>query len=66
MMLLVGAGVPFGCIVTADDGITTGVSSSSVFKESKKDNRHAREGWEDGTPPPHRDFKERGVMSVYK
>ena len=21
-----------------------------------------REGWEDGTPPPHRDFKERGVM----
>ena len=20
-----------------------------------------REGWEDGTPPPHRDFKERGV-----
>ena len=24
----VGAGVPFGCIVTADDGITTGVSSS--------------------------------------
>merc|ERR1712086_520433 len=25
----VGAGVPFGCIVTADDGITTGVSSSS-------------------------------------
>jgi len=25
----VGAGVPFGCIVTADDGMTTGVSSSS-------------------------------------
>ena len=21
-----------------------------------------REGWEDGTPPPHRDFKERGVV----
>ena len=21
-----------------------------------------KEGWEDGTPPPHRDFKERGVM----
>ena len=31
-------------------------------KERKKiDN--PREGWEDdGTPPPHRDFKERGVM----
>ena len=25
----VGAGVPFGCIVTADGGITTGVSSAS-------------------------------------
>jgi len=24
--------------------------------------RGAREGWEDGTPPPHRDFKKRGVM----
>merc|ERR1711935_671019 len=22
----------------------------------------AREGWEDGTPPPHRDFKERCVV----
>ena len=21
-----------------------------------------REGWEDGTPPPHRDFKEKGVV----
>ena len=31
MMLLVGAGVPFGCIVTADDGITTGVSPSSAL-----------------------------------
>ena len=20
------------------------------------------QGWEDGTPPPHRDFKERGVV----
>ena len=22
----------------------------------------SREGWENGTPPPHRDFKERGVV----
>ncbi|EOD28250.1 hypothetical protein EMIHUDRAFT_254110, partial [Emiliania huxleyi CCMP1516] len=28
-------------------------------KERKTDN--PREGWEDGTPPPHRDFKERVV-----
>ena len=29
-------------------------------KRKKTDNR--REGWEDGTPPPHRDFKERSVV----
>jgi len=23
----------------------------------KKENNNPREGWEDGTPPPHRDFK---------
>ena len=32
-----------------------------VLKERKK-TANPREGWEDGTPPPHRDFKERGVM----
>ena len=32
----------------------------SVKKRKKTDN--PREGWEDGTPPPHRDFKERGVV----
>ena len=30
-------------------------------KEIKK-TYNPREGWEDGTPPPHRDFKERGVV----
>ena len=30
--------------------------------EKRKKTDHPREGWEDGTPPPHRDFKERGVM----
>ena len=30
-------------------------------KERKKTD-NPREGWEDGTPPPHRDFKERCVM----
>ena len=29
-------------------------------KERKKTD--PREGWEDGTPPPHRDFKERSVV----
>ena len=31
------------------------------FKERKKTD-NPREGWEDGTPPPHRDFKERCVV----
>ena len=31
-----------------------------VKERRKTDN--PREGWEDGTPPPHRDFKERGVV----
>jgi len=30
-------------------------------KERKKLDK-PREGWEDGTPPPHRDFKERSVV----
>ena len=30
-------------------------------KERKKTD-NPREGWEDGTPPPHRDFKERCVV----
>ena len=30
-------------------------------KERKKTG-NPREGWEDGTLPPHRDFKERGVI----
>jgi len=33
-----------------------------VDKERKKENRQPKEGWEDGTPPPHRDFKERSVV----
>ena len=28
-----------------------------IVKERKKTD-NPREGWEDGTPPPHRDFKE--------
>ena len=32
------------------------------FKKERKKIDNPREGWEDGTPPPHRDFKERGVV----
>ena len=30
-------------------------------KKRKKEAYNPGEGWEDGTPPPHRDFKERRV-----
>jgi len=31
-------------------------------KKERKKTANPREGWENGTPPPHRDFKERSVM----
>ena len=34
----------------------------NVRKKERKKTDNPREGWEDGTPPPHRDFKERGVV----
>ena len=37
-------------------------SAVSNRKKERKKTDNPREGWEDGTPPPHRDFKERGVM----
>ena len=36
--------------------------SRAKCKKERKKRDNPREGWEDGTPPPHRDFKERGVM----
>ena len=38
------------------------VRASPVPKKERKKTDNPREGWEDGTPPPHRDFKERGVV----
>ena len=35
---------------------------SVYVKKERKKTDNPREGWEDGTPPPHRDFKERCVM----
>ena len=40
----------------------TTLGTGLAQKERKKETDNSREGWEDGTPPPHRDFKERGVM----
>mgnify|MGYP007041078736 CR=1 FL=1 len=31
-------------------------------KKERKKTHNPREGWENGTPPPHRDFKERSVV----
>ena len=41
-----------------------GAPSKNVRKSQKerKKTDNPREGWENGTPPPHRDFKERGVV----
>ena len=37
-------------------------ASPVLVKKERKKTDNPREGWEDGTPPPHRDFKERGVV----
>ena len=44
-------------------GVLVPVRASPVRlnKRRKKKTDNPREGWEDGTPPPHRDFKERSV-----
>ena len=31
---------------------------SPILGKERKKTDNPREGWEDGTPPPHRDFKE--------
>ena len=36
--------------------------AATYLKKERKKTDNPREGWEDGTPPPHRDFKERGVV----
>ena len=63
-------GVPEGCVSRAGQspGPDGPMFPSRVLlpyptlpKERKKTD-NPREGWEDGTPPPHRDFKERCVV----
>ena len=40
----------------------TGELRSAPRKKERKKTHNPREGWENGTPPPHRDFKERSVV----
>ena len=46
------------------DSCEGGEALSSVHPpgKKKKENSQPKGGWEDGTPPPHRDFKERSVV----
>ena len=41
-------------------------ATTQGFDKERKKTHNPREGWEDGTPPPHRDFKERGVSYIKK
>ena len=43
-------------------GMARGFSFIKKKKKERKKTDNPREGWEDGTPPPHRDFKERCVV----
>ena len=38
--------------------ITHTATTQCCLKKERKKTDNPREGWEDGTPPPHRDFKE--------
>ena len=48
-----------------EDGTLPAPHTGRDFKRKerkKKENPREGWGWEDGTPPPHRDFKERSVV----
>ena len=44
---------------TDDDDTLERHTDTNKLKKERKKTDNPREGWEDGTPPPHRDFKER-------
>jgi len=65
-----GAPVPCQCLCYARGrfaasprwdlcGLLVPVRAPVRCLKRKKESREPKEGWEDGTPPPHRDFKER-------
>ena len=45
-------------IPNADLCISHNPAANLMKKKERKKTDNPREGWEDGTPPPHRDFKE--------
>ena len=47
--------------VSASARQSRGSLSENLLKKERKKTHNPREGWENGTPPPHRDFKERRV-----
>ena len=50
------------CILGDYICVAVQATSREGWEKERKKTDNPREGWEDGTPPPHRDFKERGVV----
>ena len=66
-VLLIDGKVAGGCVLRASPvpSVVQFVKFFSLCLLSEKERKktdNPREGWEDGTPPPHRDFKERCVV----
>jgi len=60
---VLGAVVGYGCVSFYYPPLTAcSRHTQQKRKKERKKTDNPREGWEDGTPPPHREFKERGVM----
>ena len=53
---------PRPCPVCCERSWLEHLECSQASKKERKKTDNPREGWEDGTPPPHRDFKERCVV----
>jgi len=53
---------PFRPVMSGLSAMELVTGSSRLSEKERKKTDNPREGWEDGTPPPHRDFKERSVV----
>ena len=62
ILLLKAAGELLACVLPVPPRAEPMICYLPVLTEKRKKTDNPREGWEDGTPPPHRDFKERGVV----
>ena len=49
-------------LTAVDQRIDGSMQTMCQLEKERKKTDNPREGWEDGTPPPHRDFKERSVV----